>query len=223
LINQSTLKLTRRFLLAFGIVVAFTDGAHAQQGCGDPLAAGGFGPFDYRAVGVPLKLVESYHFTQDVETLRRGSTGTVGGDLGYTLKVFPNHHRALMSMVNLVFKEKKTQPLGADFPIDCYFQRAEQFKPDDAEVKVIHGIFLIRAKKPKEAVEILERAGAIAGDNANVNYNLALALLDVGRVDDAVRHARIAYSAGFPLPGLKNKLKALGKWDESNVAPVPSK
>lgn len=194
---------------------------HAQV-CGSPFDAGGYGPFDYRTDKSKLKLVEDFHFTPEVETLRQGKSGLIGGDLNYTLTVFPNHHRALMSLVNLVFKEKKVKPDGAHFTIDCYFERAEKFKPDDPMVKVIHGIYLIRAKKSKDAVPILEQAAQIAGDDPNVNYNLALALIDVGRPDDALKYAQIAYAGGFPLPGLRNKLKALGKWSEPGTEAVPS-
>ena len=208
----------------FAMAVFLCSGVvHAASVCGSPRDAGGYGPYDYRTNKDKLKMVEDFHFTPEVETLRHGKTGLVGGDLSYTLTVFPNHHRALMSFVNLVFKEKKAQPDGAHFTVDCYFERAETFTPDDPMVKVIHGIYLIRAKKPKDAVAILEEAAAIAGDDPNVNYNLALGLIDVGRADEAVKYAQVAYAAGFPLPGLKNKLKALGKWKEPDtVAPAPS-
>ena len=196
-------------------------GAVHAQGCGSPMDAGGYGPFDYRTEKNRLKLVEDFHFTPEVETLRQGKSTTLGGDINYVLRVFPNHHRALMSMVNLVFKEKKTKPEGAHFSIECYFERAEQFRPDDPMVKVIHGIYLIRAKRPKDAVAVLEQAAQLDSDDPNVNYNLALALIDVGRADDAMKYARIAYAGGFPLPGLRNKLKALGKWRELDSGEPP--
>ena len=42
-----------------------------------------------------LGTVEQHHFTSNIESLRHGNTGTLGGDLSYTLMLFPNHHRAL--------------------------------------------------------------------------------------------------------------------------------
>lgn len=63
-------------------------------GCGALQNA--FGPFDDRtARGYNLDVVGSYHFTPPVEALIRGASGTIGGDLDYTLRAFPNHHRAL--------------------------------------------------------------------------------------------------------------------------------
>ena len=56
-----------------------------------------FGPFDYRtATKDKLKLVESYHFTPKVESLIGGQSGTLGADIDYTLRAFPNHPRALL-------------------------------------------------------------------------------------------------------------------------------
>lgn len=69
----------------------------------------GFGPFDYTdpetarpgkyGQSPPLHLVEIAHFTPEVEHLVRGKSGAIYGDLDYTLRAFPNHHRALWSMV----------------------------------------------------------------------------------------------------------------------------
>ena len=83
-----------------------------------------YGPFDYRTSKAELKIVEDYHFTPDVETLRHGNTATVGGDIDYTLRASPNHHRALMSMVNLAVRTKSDKPLGPRLTVDCYFDRA---------------------------------------------------------------------------------------------------
>ena len=62
--------------------------ASAQQAvdCGNPFV-NSYGPFDYRtATAEQRNMVESYHFTTSVESLRSGSTGAVGSDLDYTLR-----------------------------------------------------------------------------------------------------------------------------------------
>ena len=49
--------------------------------------AQGYGPFDYLArfgLAKNLNIVEEYHFTSSVESLRRGKSGTVAGDIDYT-------------------------------------------------------------------------------------------------------------------------------------------
>ena len=68
----------------------------------------GFGPFDYRtAPADKRRLVEGAHFTRDVEQLIRGHTSsTPVGDLNYTLRVFPNHPRALYALMQWGTRKK---------------------------------------------------------------------------------------------------------------------
>jgi tetratricopeptide (TPR) repeat protein len=75
----------------------------------------------------------------------------------------------------------------------------------------------------KGAVEMLEQGNvATQFNSAEINYNLGLYYLELGRFDDARECAARAYSLGYPLPGLKKKLMALGqskqkpRKDESN-------
>lgn len=177
-----------------------------------------YGPFDYRTESVAgKKLVENAHFTPKVESLIGGNTSiSAGGDMNYTLKVFPNHHRALMAVIKLGEKEKTIKPRGMEYSVACWFDRAERFRPDDGMVKAIHGIYLIRSGKPNEAVTKLEEAIELAGDNPNILYNLGLAYFDLKLYDKALENAHRAYAAGFPLSGLKNKLKRAGKWQDPN-------
>ncbi|MDH3468438.1 MAG: tetratricopeptide repeat protein, partial [Gammaproteobacteria bacterium] len=52
-----------------------------------------------------------------------------------------------------------------------------------------------------EAKETLLRGfAALDGASAEINYNLGLIYLELGELDDAVRHAELAYDQGFPLP-----------------------
>lgn len=175
-----------------------------------------FGPFDYRSSPPEQRrLVEGTHFTPKVESLRGGNTTiTPGGDMGYTLNVFPNHHRALMALIKLSEREKTDKPRGMGHTVACWFDRAERFRSDDAMVKMLHGIYLIRKGKTQAAADKLEQASALAGENANINYNLGLAYFDLKQYDKALENAHMAYALGFPLPGLRDKLKRAGKWSE---------
>ena len=81
-----------------------------------------FGPYDYRSdYYVPAPgdqeshqtkrgLVDGAHFTRRVEMLMGaqsgGQIGPPGADLDYTLRAFPNHHRALMSVMKYGEKQK---------------------------------------------------------------------------------------------------------------------
>ena len=102
--------------------------------CGGPGVANAYGPFDYTNpthFRENLPIVETYHFTMEVETLQAGATGThPGGDLDYTLRAFPNHHRALYAMgrYQLMHEDMVIAP-EARWTADCYFQRAIAFRP----------------------------------------------------------------------------------------------
>ena len=108
-----------------------------------------YGPFDYRATDAPRRaLVEKFHFTPKVETLKGGSTAsTPGGDLQYTLGVFPNHPRALMATVKFAERTKRDPPPEMNLTVICWFDRAERFTPNDATVKMLYGMYLVRAGK----------------------------------------------------------------------------
>lgn len=171
-----------------------------------------YGPFDYRTSPPDQRrLVENAHFTPAVETLRKGKTGAIGGDIDYTLRVFPNHPRALYAMTRLAERTGMSTPPGALYPVECYYDRAVRFQPDDARVRVLYGIFLIQRKLTSEARIQLERAEANAGDDNQVLYNLGLAYFELKDYKRAMEFADRAYAAGASLPGLRNKLQQVGK------------
>ena len=120
--------------------------------CGELTNA--YGPFDYRiATDAQKHLVESAHFTVSVETLKSGSSGAYPGhDIDYTLRAFPNHPRALLAISKLAEKEKTVTPRGANYPVDCYFDRAIRFRPDDSMVRVLFGTHLLRQGNKDKAI-----------------------------------------------------------------------
>ena len=135
---------TREFLLLIALLVIAQPAAADEATCGTLRNA--YGPYDYRSVTArQLQLVEDYHFTPPVEELKHGKSGlTIGGDIDYTLRAIPNHYRALVAMMNLGFKGKKDPPPGAGFSVECYFDRAIRFRPEDGAVRTIYGIYLFR-------------------------------------------------------------------------------
>lgn len=191
--------------------------AFAQEvpGCGS--LKSGYGPFDYRISKADLRIVEEYHFTPAVEQLVGGATGAIGGDLSYVLRSSPNHHRALMSMVNLGVRERVEKVKGASHSVECFLLRAEAFAPDDPLVKLIFGLYFLKHGQPEQGKAKLEAAGELDSNDANVQYNLGLAYFDLKQYDRALAGAHRAYALGFPLPGLRDKLKRAGKWREPAV------
>ena len=160
-----------------------------------------------------LLLVERFHFTSTVERLKHGvQSGAIGGDIDYTLRAFPNHYRALVAMMNLRFKERKDPPKGARWGVECYFDRAFRFSPDDGTVHTIYGIYMMRLGKNADAIAQFDIAAKLGDDSGNLHYNAGLAYFELGDYDKALTHAKKAYDLGFDLPGLRDKLKKAGKW-----------
>jgi Tfp pilus assembly protein PilF len=212
--------ILRYFFLVLGLAVAGLPSAQAYEVCGSLENA--YGPFDYRTSRKQLVVVEKFHFTQSVEMLQGGNTSSIGGDLDYTLRASPNHPRALMSMANLALRSKTDRPRGAGYSIDCYFDRAIRFAPDDGNVYMIYGTYLFKSGAKQKALKEFEIAENYAENNANLHYNLGLVYLDAKEYDKALLHAHKAYDLGFPLAGLKNKLIAAGKWQEEPAKAVTS-
>lgn len=63
---------------------------------------------------------------------------------------------------------------------------------------------------------------ATEGQSPEIKYNLGLILLEMGDIDGALEQAHLAYAGGYPLPGLKNKLKRLGRWADTTEQQTPS-
>lgn len=176
-----------------------------------------YGPYDYRKDKDKLPIVEGAHLTPDVINLVKGKSGYIGGDLDYTLRAFPNHPRALMAMLRLGEREKATIPLGAHYSVECYFQRAMRFRADDSMVKMIYATYLAKNGRGADALKQLNEVVALGEESANLYYNMGLVYLDLKQYDKALSNAHLAYRMGFPLPGLRDRLKKAGKWS----APVP--
>lgn len=174
----------------------------------------GFGPFDYtnrQHTGKNLGVVEAFHFTNDVEQLRGGKSGHLHRDLDYTLRAFPNHHRALYALIRYYVRigaEKyKTFQIP---PPECYLQRAIAFQPKDASVFALFGLYMHKIEKYPEAEAFYKKSLEMMSNQADTHYNLALLLLDQKRFEEAREAARQAYSLGYPLAGARQRLQDAG-------------
>jgi tetratricopeptide (TPR) repeat protein len=66
--------------------------------------------------------------------------------------------------------------------------------------------------KVAEAIDVLLSGNeAAAGGSAEIHYFLGMAYLKQKNLDKAAEHAKVAYSLGYPLPGLRNKLARAGR------------
>ena len=215
-------SLSSAFLLIGWLVAIFSAmPVYAQSGysaCGS--LTNGTGPYDYRTDKDKLPIVTGAHFTDVVEALIRGTTNTSpGGDIDYTLRAIPNNHRALLAMMRLGEKEKTTQPSGSRYSIECWFERAILFRPDDGIVRMIYSTYLNSKGRAPEATRQLEIATSYAKDNAFTHYNIGLHYFDMKNYDRALLQAHKAIELGFPQPVLRDKLQSVGKWTEPANAP----
>lgn len=178
----------------------------------------GFGPFDYAQRGVnpkELYAVESHHFTPNIEALLSGNTGTLEGELNYTLRAWPNHHRALFSITKYQLNIKsKMMPGKLDTPPECYFQRAIHFSPDDSVTYSLYAYYLRKMEHLDDAVKYYQKALELDPENAKFAYAFSLLLIDLKRYEEAVNYAKIAYKNGHAPDKLKLKLEKLGVWKE---------
>lgn len=210
------MNMKRTKLLSIIVFIAFISSATtliAEPLCGELTNL--HGPWDYTDPidRMNLDVVERGHFTKDVEQLIAGaSTVNIAGDLDYTLRAFPNHHRALNALSKLTLREKTPKPRGAKRTTLCYFERAVRFKPDDPMVRSLFSNHLLKINKQKLALEQLLVAAELEPNNPTTNYNLGLLYLKMKNFDKALFYAKKAYAQGFPLPGLKKQLTAAGKW-----------
>lgn len=210
----------RTWVLLFGLLAASGVGAQTDNACGS-LANYAFGPYDYRAATPGQKsLVENAHFTAGVEFLQTRKTGTFGHDIGYTLRAFPNHPRALLAMQKLVEKEKRNPAEDAPYTIDCFYERALRFRPDDYVVRLLYVSFLIERGDLKEVPAHLAYVNQTEADNAFAMYNLGLVYFDLKDYGQALAYAHKAFELGLPRTDLKNKLARINKWEEP--APRPA-
>jgi len=180
-----------------------------------------YGPYDYRNIEnrqKKLPIVEHYHFTPDVQRLIKGKSGTIVGDLAYTLRAFPNHYKALtaLSYYQVLFKDEIN--LGRKKPVqpavECYFQRAIHYFKDDAVLHVLYASFLNKIKRHKMADEHYLKAIDIDPDNLRLHYLYGMYLVKRKKFDKALEQAKIVYKGNYKNQKLKKKLIAIGLWQE---------
>lgn len=157
-----------------------------------------------------LAYVEKNAFSPEVES---GAFGLAAvSALETTLAAFPNHAPALNALTRLALKEKRAKLPGMKFPVECYYDRAQRFAPDDAAVYAAYAAYLFGLGLSDKAVEMYLRAVELDERNAVIQYNLGLAYFKLSNFELANKYAQRAYNAGFPLPGLRTMLQNAGKW-----------
>ena len=227
---QRTPALTFRriALCAVGACISLGAGHASAQGndsaCLVFKAVGRLEPEDYRKASARLKVVEDYHFGPTVESLIRPmQVGmAIGSDLDYTLWGYPNHHRALVTLVRLGAREKTDQPRGTNFTIDCYFRRALRIASDDHIVRMIYASYLGSVNRQDDGLRQLNYVVESAEDSPVTHYNAGLIYMELGALEQAVAQAKRAIELGYPRQELRNGLQKRGVWPAELPAPAAS-
>jgi tetratricopeptide (TPR) repeat protein len=188
------------------------------------LGAGGLfaqAPSDYynaRATPESARLltnVETFHLKQGMDQMRLRHYAAAWGDFDFMLRYFPNHPRALLLMADLC--EAWRNPKCS---IDEYFEKAIQVSPNNASIHLTKGVYLQKRGKLNEAIESYKKSIEFNPSSANAHYNLGLAYVASKQNTLANEHAQQAYALGLALPGLRNKLVAVGAW--RTIEPKPA-
>lgn len=178
-----------------------------------------YGPYDYRKDRDKLQVVENFHFGPLTEALIRPMEHQVfGGDFDYTLRASPNHHRALISLARYAERVKLTKLVGSRYPVECYFDRAIRFAPDDLIVRMIYAGHLGRTNRTPEAIVQLDFVSAKAGDSATTHFNAGLNYFDIKEYDKALARAHDAQRLGLQRNELRDALVRAGQWRDA--API---
>ena len=207
-------------LLTVAAACYYASHALSQTGeavCGDPFKSW-FGPFDYRtAPKGALENVETHHFTPQVEQMIRGVTTGVtdmGKDVAYVLGVFPNHHRALFTMMRLGERDRNEQPRGANLPIECWFDRAVRYARDDTVARLLYAMWLRKKGRTEDSLAQTRTAEQFAKENPLTHYNIGMSYFELGQYDKAAASAVRAREMGLSRPELIDRLKGAKKWVE---------
>ncbi|MEM6638474.1 MAG: tetratricopeptide repeat protein [Pseudomonadota bacterium] len=192
---------------------------HAQvvgPDCGS--LANAYGPFDYTNPDHfrnKLPIVEYEHFDAGVESLQGHARHRdwLALDIDYTLRAFPNHHRALYAMSRYYLTRQSHGRAPMRYTAQCYFERAMAMNPADGIVRMIYGLYLFKAGDLEGAEARFSEAVKRSPEDPEVHYNLGLVLAKNKRWDEAREHAKRAYELGHPMRGLRNMLKRAGEWE----------
>lgn len=224
--SAALLSLTA-LLLAGWPLEASADASNTKQGADPALACADVGAEhvrvnDYRARNSTEFLKWSiddnyrYHTGPAIDRMRNGEfSHTVMADLAFTLNGWPNHVIALRALIDYALAQGKIYEFQ---PAECYFARARKIYPDDVAVIKLEGLFFWKLQELDRARDAFLAALAVDDQSLESHYNLGLVYFEMQDYESARAHARRAYAAGYPLPGLMNKLKKKGLWESPGPA-----
>lgn len=221
--------------LSFYPMIAMGLGWFGNDLQGNPCEGGdqGHGPYDYFDVNDPsdklwqegrLWEIDKIHYGKGKNHLTAkpvsgSSLYMAAGEFNYTLRAIPNHPYALYAMIELEMTARqfvettKTQKSDLKIvPPECYLQRALVFRPKQAHIYLLFGLYLHKLGLKEKALKYYRQSLELEPKNAETHYNIGLLYFDAKDYSNSKIHARQAYQLGYPLPGLRKKLAGVGQW-----------
>lgn len=211
LIPQRTLD--RRFvreLMLVAILLLWPLTLLAQEGNQDYYA--------FRSEGNAVSLfhnVQNHHLEPGRAEAAKGRYGAALEHYEFILRYYPNHPHALASLTDLCQKWK-----ARACDAEGWIKKGIDRNPKAPQTYLLHGMYLHKEKRLKEAVKAYHRAIELAPDSVNAHYNLGLAYVELKEYDLANRHAVQSYQLGAFLPGLRVRLEKAGKWNPNEGLPI---
>lgn len=156
-----------------------------------------------------LKNNEEHHLRKAEMQLDSGNSHLVQyvkQDLQYMLVRWPNHPKALQMVTTIALQTK-----DSGYAIK-WFEKAVDAFPSVYQTHTLYGIFLYRIEKYGKATIQFRKAVELNPNSSETNYNLGLALVAEHKYEEANKYAQRAYTMGYPLDGLRNKLKKVNAW-----------
>ena len=204
---QSMISRTARVVLLF-FVVLYGNVALSTLGGNIELNNNYYGYLDDFQKGL-LKNNEEHHLKEAITMMASGKPWEieyVKQQMFYMLPRWPNHPKALQ-----IVSEIARRTHDPAYAIGWFTKAIDAF-PDVYQTYVLYGIFLYRGDKYAEAEKNFRKAVELNPNSSETNYNLGLALLAEHKYEQANKYAQRAYKLGYPLEGLRRKLKEVKAW-----------
>lgn len=203
-------------------------GAPARaENCGPVPLPGAAGPYDYvdSKYSWNLNDINQNHWVPAQRELKDKRVQWALYQLNYLLIRVPNHYPALFELGRIqqqypgvVYDPAlagKDEVLEFSPTPECYFDRAFRYRPNDATLRMLFGMYHQRTGKLDDALAEYRKAESMDPESSEIQYNLGLLYFDLKDYESSRQHAQKAYALGYPLEGLRKKLTAAGHWPAS--------
>ena len=211
-VKRAGVSATLRVLVAGLTLHGLSQAQPSPELCGG-LRGNMYGPYDYVREADKVPIVNQGHFSDRVELLLGGkSSATAGGDLNYTLRAIPNHHRALVATERFAEKTKQDPPPEMQYTVECWYERALRLSPDDHVARMLYASYLVRKKRVSDADIQLKRVLLKRADQPFTVNNVGLIYLDMGRPEEALAQAYVVEALGMTPSPLRLQLEKRGLW-----------